>query len=295
MSERKSNEPKLDYERVFAAYDLDWRFEKNKDKVSKYMKRKLEKRYPGKSWDSLSEVEKEIFIYIDMKQEMLDKYVPARRNKKLIEEKINAHISEVMLNTSNGIYLEKDVRSRYFYDKSALDAITDTDKRKKAEKKAYNQFVDALKVLSPFTPVPTLEDWVADNQKAPKTINDYELYHILHPNTEETKPVKPVVKASQSDIDHVLLLTIVKVLKEQKIADIDVDKIEKCLTVLKTFHEFPIHPLMLEYDPKLETGEGGNLKMTKEEQEQYIKECKDYLYYQEMCDNLSFYEVLGEK
>ena len=49
MSERKSNEPKLDYERVFAAYDLDWRFEKNKDKVSKYMKRKLEKRYPGKS------------------------------------------------------------------------------------------------------------------------------------------------------------------------------------------------------------------------------------------------------
>ncbi len=32
--------------------------------------------------------------------------------------------------------------------------------------------------------------------------------------------------------------------------------------------------------------------MTREEQEGYIKRCRDYLHYMGMLDNLSFYEVL---
>lgn len=294
MNEKK-NEALLDYEGIFSVYEIKWGYNKQKKKnaAEKYLKRALDKCYPGRKWNELSEAERERFIYVHITEYMIEKCVPPN-NQKRIREKIEAHVSGVYLNAANGIYIEKSLRSRYFYDKPTFDAIADDNEKAKAKEKAYKQFTEAMQKVSTDTPVPSLEEWAADNEEAPKNINDYELRHILSHEAIEPEPVKTESKASQADIDHVLLMTIVKILKEQKIADIDVGKIEKCLTSINTFHECPIHPLMLQYDPDLETGKGGNLKMTKEEQEECIKRCQDYLHYMGMLDNLSFYEVPGK-
>ncbi len=294
MSEKK-NEAQLDYERIFSVYEIKWGYndQKKRDATEKYLKRALEKSFPGRKWGGLSEAEKELFIYIHIKKYMIEKCVLAGKQER-ISEKIKAHVSDVWLNAANAIYIEKTLRSRYFYDKPAFDAMADDNEKAKAKEKAYKQFKEAMRAFSPDTPVPSLEEWAADNERTPKNIKDYELRHILSHEAVEPEPVKTESKASQADIDHVLLMTIVKILREQKIADIDVGKIEKCLTFINAFHECPIHPLMLRYDADLETGKGGNLKMTKEEQEEYIKRCQDYLYYMGMLDNLSFYEVPGK-
>lgn len=294
MSEKK-NEAQLDYKRIFSVYEIKWGYNKDKEKdtAQKYLKRTLEKQFPGRKWNELSELEKELFIYFYITDYMIKKCVPANKQER-IKEKIEAHVSGVYLNAANAIYREKTLRSRYFYDKPAFDAIADDNEKAKAKKDAYKQFTKALQKVSPDTPVPSLEEWATDNEEAPKNIKDYELRHILSHEAVEPEPIKTEPKASQADIDHVLLMTIVKILREQKIADIDVEKIEKCLTFINAFHECPIHPLMLRYDADLETGKGGNLKMTKEEQEEYIKRCQDYLYYMGMLDNLSFYEVPGK-
>lgn len=295
MSEKK-NAALMDYEKIFSVYEIKWGYndQQKRDTAQKYLKRILIESYPDRKWDDLSELEKELFIYIQIAGYMFKKCVPAHK-KKRIREKIKAHVSGVWLNAANDIYREKSLRSRYFYDKPAFDAMADDNKKAKAKKDAYKQFTEAMREFSPDTPVPSLEEWAADNEEAPKNINDYELRHILSHEAVEPTPVKTESKASQADIDHVLLMTIVKILREQKIAYIDVEKIERCLTFINTFHECPIHPLMLQYDPDLETGRGGNLKMTKEEQEECIKRCQDYLRYMGMLDNLSFYEVPEKK
>lgn len=291
MSEKK-NAALMDYNGIFSVYEIKWDYgdSKKRDTTKKYLKRALEKCYPGRKWDELSEPEKELFIYVHIAKYMIDECVPSHKENR-IREKIKAHVSGVWLNAANDIYRKKSLRSRYFYDKPAFDAMADDNKKAKAKKDAYKQFTEAMREFSPDTPVPSLEEWAADNEEAPKNINDYELRHILSHEAVEPTPVKTESKASQADIDHVLLMTIVKILREQKIAYIDVEKIERCLTFINTFHECPIHPLMLQYDPDLETGRGGNLKMTREEQEGYIKRCRDYLHYMGMLDNLSFYEV----
>lgn len=295
MSEKK-NAALMDYEKIFSVYEIKWGYndKKKRDTAKTYLKRTLEKYYPGRKWDELSEPEKELFIYVHIEEYMIKKCVPAHKEER-IREKIKAHVSDVWLKAANDIYREKSQRSRYFYDKPAFDAIADDKKKAKEKEKAYKQFTEAMQKVSPDTPVPSLEEWAADNEEAPKNINDYELRHILSHEAIEPEPIKTESKASQADIDHVLLMTIVKILREQKIADIYVEKIERCLTFINTFHECPIHPLMLQYDPDLETGRGGNLKMTKEEQEECIKRCRDYLCYMGMLDNLSFYETPEKK
>lgn len=293
MAKLEKFDAKINYEEIYKAYGLKVETDIKGKSHKRTLRRHLKKHFGERTWYDLSEQEKRIFIYVKEKDYMLNTVIPEMNiaKKTEITDTINKVIEDSMIDKTDIIKTNSELLNKRFYDKEKYDACTDEKAKQKEIRHDYKEFAEALKQLHPQIIVPTLEQWIKDNQKKPLSINDYELYPILNPNSETGKR-KPYIQtdtdipAPQQHVDHLILLTIVKILKECQIADIDVDKIEKCTSVIHNFLECPIHPMIFEYDP--------TLNMSKEMQEEYITECKNYALYNSMCENLDFYELLGK-
>lgn len=279
----------IDYEEIYKVFGANVKADLKAGSNKKYLRRKLHEFFPGKTWYELSDSDKKRFIYVKVKDHMLNKVTPKTKLKKVTDE-INKMIEYSMIDKEDALKTNSELLEREFYASKKYANYKDEGERNKAIKKDYKAFKEAFEQLIPQIIPPTLEQWIADNEKTPLLIKDYKLYPILNPDSEIVKRKQNTeqpedVKAPQSDVDHLILMTIVKILKECQIADIDVAKIEKCSSVINSFLECPVHPMILEYD--------SSLNMSKEMQEEYITECRNYITYSNMCENLDFYELLG--
>lgn len=253
------------YDIVFSIYELGYALEKDKNKIRKYLKRHLKKEYGENcDWNKLSAIQRDIFVYITIRQDMLSNYVGSSKCKR-INSKIDNILKESFLDSAKDVKQHNSLTEPLF--KNYFDE-SDSDKKEK-----YKILKNAIQKFNPNVPVPTFEEWLSCPLRPYDYIGTFENEPPELDNDYEYIP-------SQSEIDHVVLQVLIKIVKEKLDIDINTKLIEECLTFLGNSEVERYETLPDEYDPQI--------PLSKEKQEKIIKLYRQYYTYKKMLDNLSF-------
>lgn len=177
-------------------------------------------------WNEMSPLEQDFFVYITIRERML-KYVEKCFQKK-VRDKVDAQTKskhdELISIAHETIELLEDNIPFVFkhYDTSSM-----TDKEAKA---AYQEFCAALTIRNERCPIPPYETWRKDHQNNPRRPYDYaKEFEECNPNeADDDEP-------SESEIDHVILHTLLKYLLDNDSLQIDIEKIRTCLAIEKRY------------------------------------------------------------
>lgn len=281
---------------------------REKEKVRKTINRLLKKAFKEKEWDELTELDRKRFLCITVRETILKNYVIGESKQARIKRKIDQYASHAFIEAQETLleYNERAAITRkYFYPETTDESL---------KKRAYNDFRHALEKYYSYFPVPSYEEWVSSNDNAIKRgmpslrIYDYimsnDYPYKLEKKTEEEaekneekpieeKPIEEFIKkfveesvkklieipteepyVPQQTIDHYILATLLKALKESHGIEIDVDKIKKCLVAKQAMQERnprKIDELLLKHDP--------SLSIDRETQQQMIDQNIEY----QMC------------
>lgn len=278
----------LDYDAIMDMYGL----KKLKYDTFKYTNLRnrtkgiFKAKYQDKTWADLSQIDKEIFICKDIKQYMLNTYIPENQ-KKVVEKKVHDYLQNQFLNEiekteklQKKFNKEREKPYEVFYNQELFEAIKDAEEKEMAIKEAYTNFVCALKDYVPNFPVPNLDEWKeqryknvmgyiasyfsSHNIQNTEEIHDtgikeshvFDMKEVCYVNTDEEIEETGISESLQAAVDHTTLMTIVKVLKEQKIANIDVDKIASCYQSIYNLPNIMDYDKpLLEYNPLFEVSQ----------------------------------------
>lgn len=252
------------YEKAFKIYELNNKTDNQEHTIRNYIKKKLKKVY-NKEWDKLTQLEQERFLYVIIRQDMLDRYVPEGNHKK-INKKIDKYLSDSLLIEKKLIeefnQTNDDIRTNY-------DLSNQTDE---AKKERYNHFCNSLNKKSPNTTPPSFNEWCK---------NPISAYSYLNSMYSEERTSQSSYNVSESEVDHVIIKTLVKALRDKQNIDIDVDLIKECLQYKNDFCTFdPFDPIQTEVDP--------NINMPKDKQETIINENLEYFRHMRILEALDF-------
>jgi len=267
---------------AFEIYEVMQAEKSKQDKMRKYIRENLNKRFPDKTWFDLSALEKNHFILIEIKDKFISDYIDISKQKR-INAKIDKLISESMLQADMEIKEYNEKISNVY--KSYYNEV-DSDEDKKG---AYEQFCNDLANINELVPIPTYEQWIHANEshnaikKTPH--RDFGIYDYLMSYINENHPhanldyYNPV---SQAQVDHVLLQTIVSILKVENNIKIDIPLIKECLEFTNNFYIEDFEEFLTKYDP--------SLPLSKKEQDEIIEQNKKYITYKNMLEKAEFYK-----
>lgn len=268
------------YDVIFPVYELDKDSKQEKEKYRKLLRGRFEKKFPRKGWDNISQAEKDVFVFVDIREDMFNYYVtdPAIQKRVLqrIDEKLKTMFSQTM-SVKHNRRVDIEFRTDYYKPKDS-----DTPKRK-----AYAEFCKDLSNVNRHVPIPEYNEWVQWNERAikgsgtPLTIHDCVMSFYDSLDSEYAR-VKNAV--SQSEIDHVVLEILKGKFEKELGFEINIPKIKECLTYIKN-HAFEES----EYVPtEVDSALGGGKNASLEEQQKEMEENARYIMYKEMWDNLDF-------
>ena len=232
------------YKKVFKLYEISQekvydegkrkKQKLTKEKVRKYINRKLSKEYDGKDWNELTDLEQEKFLYIDIKEAVLTRYVDDHKRDR-IKNKIEKQIEKNFIDARIELQKHNDkvsIMFKYFY--------PNTDDEQEREK-AYTDFCNALEKYFPQFLAPTYDTWVSDNEKmlqeGRNTYRIYDYYMGGGLDLAENNHAKNFYHALQTDVDHIIIKTILEILKDKLKIKIDISKIEKCLSITQSMQD----------------------------------------------------------
>lgn len=274
------------YKLIFDIYELSYVDKQKKDAIRQFIKRKLKSYSPLKdkkwvsvesSWDSLSKLERSIFIYIEIRQRMLDDYIDPSREKRLTK-KIDNMVKKLMIQAQSDIESHNDLVDKSFF---KFYNHTDTPEQKE---QAYNDFSSCLKQIRPAIHIPTFDEWQKDNHKNPLRIYDYvmnydeESNHSFNPyNHIENEPTS----VSQEQINTVIIQTLLKLLSSEYKIDIDVSLIKDCLNVVNNYQFEEFEEVLGDYD--------SDLTISTKEQDEVINKNKEYFLCKNLLDSCAFW------
>lgn len=258
------------YSKIFETYELTHADIPSKEKIRKYIKRKLKTSFPNKNWDDLSILEQERFVYIEIREKFINDYVDFHKQNR-ITNKINRLTADAMLKADMKIREENDEISKVF---KTHYKETDSDSDKQD---AYNQFCKDMKIFNKHMTIPSYDKWIKD----PLTIYEYWMYHAITPMEIEAYEDDNRLDVPQSEIDSVILKIILPpILKELRLT-INIPMIKEALTFIRDF-ELELEPLteyLVEYDP--------SLSLSKARQLDIIEQNKKYFTYKDMLADLT--------
>ncbi len=147
-----SDKPRNDFTEIFDLYEIrkDTSAAKN---ASQFIRRQLDNKYhKGKKLCELTDFEREIFIYITIRDKMLEKYVNGKKRPK-VRDKINAYLSAHLTNYKKEIdnkqILYAKVLKQYFIEGSTDEELS----------KQYLLFKSAIIAFNPSVIPPSFEEW----------------------------------------------------------------------------------------------------------------------------------------
>lgn len=268
------------YDVIFPVYELDRDSKQAKEKYRKLLRGRFEDKFPGKGWDDISQEEKDVFVFVDIREDMFEHYVKDITVQKRVSGRIDEKLRTIFDQRKSVEHNRRiDIMFRTDYYKPE---DSDTPKRK-----AYAKFCKDLSGINGYVPIPEYDEWVQWNERSIKgrgtplriydCIKDY--YDSLN---AEHSGIKNAV--SQPEIDHVVL-EILKERIEKKLGfEINIPKIRECLTFIKN-HEFDeFEHVPAKAGSELEGGENAGTGERRKEMEDNAR----YIMYEEMLKKLDF-------
>lgn len=282
------------YSVIFDIYELKDGTKQQKETYRKLIKRRFEKFFPDESleehspdesleehsldnrWKKLSPLEKDKFVYIDIKEDIFERYVGDKNKKENISKKIDEKLKTIFEDRVLAEHNKKvfnEYRTDYYNPEDS-----DTPKRK-----AYDEFCKDLFDINNLVPRPSYDEWVQWNEKAIKVggtpLRIYDYIKSYYNDLDLQKDV------SQAEVDHVVIEILRKFIDEEWGIEINIPKIRECLSFIKNneFNEFE----------RVATKDDDFLEMRKsiseEEWQKYITNKAQYYNYMEMLRKLDFY------
>lgn len=255
---------------ILEVYELTNESDNNLHGVRRYIREKFKETYLDKEWEELSEYEKNRFIYIIIRADMFYNYIDASKHNRL-NIKLDKFIDKNMLKVDSAIHEYNDNLSEVFnifYCKNDVDDVM---------KQKYEKFCSVLDKYNSKVPAPTFDEWIELNRITPIRVYDYcQSYYAENKITDCSEQFR----ASQAEIDHVTLQTLLKVLEKKHEIRIDTDLIEEAITYIKNYQIEDDEQLLVEYD--------SSLKLSREEQEEIIRADQKYMYYKRKLDKFDF-------
>lgn len=177
-------------------------------------------------WDEMSPTEQDFFVYVTIRERVL-KYVEKAFGKKMrtqIEKQTKGKCDESI---SIAQEMESMIEENIPFMFRRFDSSTMTDKEARA---AYKEFYAALQTRNKRCPIPDYGTWKKDNHDNPRRPYDY-IREFEECNPNEADDDMPL----ESEVDHVILHTILKYLSDYDNLQIDIEEIRKCLTIEKRY------------------------------------------------------------
>lgn len=253
---------------VFEIYSLKTASTPKKEKVRKFIKRQLNKIYPDKTWNDLSKIEQDTFIFINIRQKMLDTYVDGS-----VRQKVCTRIDKYMQDQFKTLYADKEIKKHNDIINAIYENYYDVNDSESAKREKYHLLCTTIKKRNAKVPLPSYEDWCLLPLRPYDYIKTFEETPLS--DDEYTWP------ATESQIDHVLLHTLLKGYTELTQNTIDINRIKECLTHLNSVpFDVDDNELLDKYDP--------NINLSREEQEKIIQANRKYYTYKKMLDDLDF-------
>lgn len=222
------------------------------EKIRAYINLKLKKTYPNRKWQELTKIEQDTFIYVTIRKDMLDRYIDLSKHDKITKE-LDAYVESTLLK-EQALIRSHNINVENAFKRYNLNSMTENEK-----KKEYQEFYNNFRQINKAIPIPSYDEWLSDNQKYPMRIYDY----IMDESNEFMKENADVYYASDSEIDHIILLTLLDEFKKRFNIQIDIKEIENCLNTVKNY-EYP------EWDG-ITTEVDSSLPISTAEQEEIIR------------------------
>lgn len=255
---------------ILGIYDLTYKDKKFKRKVHNLIDRKLEK-FTTKQWDELTEIEKDRFAYVIIKEDMLKRYVTDDYARSKVLKKIDNYVNEMLNCADYALQLHNISVSKMFIEYCKED---DPEEKKI---KAYEVFCSDFREINSEYPLPTKKEWIS----RPLRIYDY----LMNEDEERNASFDPTeLYVTREEKNDEIIKVIIKIISEQLKISIDVPLIEKCLLSQKRYNKCHSEKeeLLREYDP--------SLPISKEEQIEIISNNREIFKHLKMLKELNFYK-----
>jgi len=258
------------FKEIFEVYELGNETDNKLHNVRYYIRKKFEATYLDKEWLELTEYEKNRFIYITIRTDMFERYIDVSKHNRL-NIKLDRFIDKNFLDTDVVIHEYNDNLSEVF---SVFYCQNDTADKMKGN---YEKFCSVLSEYNAKVLAPTYDEWLELNQIAPMRVYDY--CKSYYADNEAMGGSKKYI-ASQAEVDHVTLQTLLKLMEKKFDIKVDIDLIDESITYIKNYQIEEDEQLLVEYD--------SSLNISKEEQEEIIKADQKYMYYKKKLEAFDF-------
>lgn len=201
---------------LFNYYEISRLDDTRNRKIRKVIKERLAKAYPAREWGELTDLEKQTFKLVTMKDYLIEE----SKNRTKIEKKIKVELEKTLYAANIALsdhnnYI--DLLFKQFYDESAsIDEKHDS----------YLIFSSYCQKYFPSEIPPTYEEWI----EHPLRLYDIQQRifekNRLEPDDPYSSKCAPV---SQSKIDHVILECVLITIENELGIKIDIASIRRCL------------------------------------------------------------------
>ncbi len=229
------------HQEVFSVYGLAHESADLKSKVRNFLNRKLKRLYPDKNWNELSQTERNHFIYVYIKDDMLESYVPQPKRKS-VETAINNFINNSSFEQQRLLKRENSIRNQVRH------KYMEEYKSDYQNKQEYEDFCKQLKKYNPALPIPSYKDWCKPSP-VPVQPDDYD--------EEYYKFLREIAKEREAQI-----IAEQKEEKERK----EEEKKEKILEKEKTYYATSIYDYEQDYlvEQNIKYNDNESLELTHE-------------------------------
>lgn len=260
-------------------YYYEFKYERADIKIRKMVNRKMHEKYGTGNWNDLSKLQKEELIFIYLKDYMLDQITP-EDNQKKVESKINEYNEKRLIDTFK--FIEKNDKDIDLVWKEFENLY---GKDEKTKNKSYKDYVNTLKEYnSNMVPIEK-EEWIKLNSN--ENGDRFRLYDQIKDGEFEIQlsSMDSGNYSNDNEYDKILyydtaLETIVKVLKHNNIADIDLQSIRETINFLGNCSSTA--------DDFVFTNRAKYSDLSEEEQKNYEEYSAKYTFYKSKLDNLDF-------
>ncbi len=256
------------YKEIFSYYNIPKGDDKKNRRIRKVIKARLKKAYPSKTWEDLTELEKTRFKLITMKDYMK---IESPSSPDTIEKKINQDLSKTLLHANEDLIAHN---KRVSAISKEYDIIASVD----TMRKSYAEFCDNLNKYYPESAPPSFDEW----SKNPHGVFAYAMEEdIYSPDEENYESQIDIDSITQSDIDHVTLQCILRLLEKEFYYIIDTKDIAQCLRIRNANNnQLEENTLQAEYDP--------SSSIPRERQEQIIQNNLQFMVSNRKLNELDF-------
>lgn len=279
---------KVDYDKIWEVYEIR-KDPKNRNRaerraISRHLDKYLKKLGKPEDfpWESLSKLEQDKFIYIEIREFMKNHYVPDPAWED-IEKKINRYIHNTPLGVEERIQTSNESKNN-LYRNHRVTTHSDADKMD-----AYYALRNDIQANAGI-PMPTYKEF--EKRLSLNTVCPEEAGGKRKTKKQPIRAYDYIMSDAEIRLDPMLTMgvyvrIILKVLEEELDLKVDYNMIDQCLLCREEFYEYCRHKgyernddwdFPMEYDEKLE--------MTEEEYEELKERYAEYLFYKKKLNEL---------